>query len=174
MKKILIFVILILVSCKSYSQTSSNLLDGETITNDLLFDGKCIGDIDATGGDNSNMVNLFGSSLTREDLSTETGNLVIYSKNGIKFVFKENGDTESVFSLTSIEVYDATPVVKLQNKLISVNNSIDVLPNTLKSTYNDEHYILYTVENVDVSLMINYNYSTKKITSIVYNNQLDY
>jgi len=144
-------------------------------TTELLFNEKCIEDIDSTNGDELKMKDIFGNTLTRSTQITETGTRVVYLGNGIKFIFKENDDTSSILSLKSIEVSNSFPVVKLQSKLISVNNSINTLVNVQKSKYQSENYILYKVNSsVDMTLIINYNISTNKIISINYSNQLDY
>lgn len=166
---------MVTLSNNFYAQINKNLLEENIFTTELLFNEKCIEDIDSTNGDELKMKGLFGNTLTRSTQTTETGTQVTYLGNGIKFIFKENNDTSSILSLTSIEISNNLPVVKLQGKVISVGNSINILVNTQKSKYQSENYILYKVNSsVDLALIINYNISTNKITSINYSNQLDY
>lgn len=175
MKKYIILIILGVLSNKFYAQVNVNLLEENIFATEILFNEKCIEDIDGTYGEELKMKGLFGNTLTKSTEITETGTQVVYLGNGIKFIFKENNDTSSILSLKSIEVSNSSPLVKLQSKLISVNNLIDTLVGVQKSKYQSENYILYKVNSsVDMTLIINYNISTNKIISINYSNQLDY
>lgn len=175
MKKYIVLIFLVTISSKFYAQININLLEENIFATEILFNEKCIEDIDGTNGDELKMKGLFGNTLTRSSQITKTGTQVVYLGNGIKFIFKENNNTSSILYLSSIEISNSFPVVKLQSKLISVNNSINTLENIQKSKYRDENYILYRVNApVDMVLLIYYNISTNKITSISYSNQLDY
>ncbi|MDO5968370.1 hypothetical protein Q4Q35_00985 [Flavivirga aquimarina] len=172
MKYIISFIV-VLFSANLYSQINENLLSESIITTELLFNGKCIQDIDQTNGENIKMQNLFGNGLTTQSQITETGTQLTYYGDGIEFTFLKNDDTGSVFLLRSVTVNSNTPIVKLQTNVISVNNSINVLGNVANSSYNNEHYILYKSSTpIDITLIINYNNSTNKISSIEFNNQL--
>lgn len=175
MKKYIILIIFATFSNRFFAQTNINLLEENIFTTQLLFNNKCIEDIDSTNGDYFKMKGLFGNTLTKKTEITETGTQIVYQENGIKFVFMENNDTNSIFSLKSIDINNNFPSVKLQNKSISVNSSINIINNAKKSKYKNENYILYKVDSsVDMTLIINYNISTNKIISINYSNQLDY
>ena len=174
-KYIILLIVLVTLSNRFYAQVNVNLLEENIFATELLFNEKCIEDIDATNGDQLKMEEIFGNTLTRSEQITETGTQVVYIGSGIKFIFKKNEDTSSILSLRAIEVSNSSPVVKLQNKLISVGNSVNILASAQKSKYQSKNYILYKVDSyVDMALIVNYNASTSTIVSINYSNQLDY
>ncbi|AUC15978.1 hypothetical protein BTO06_12800 [Tenacibaculum sp. SZ-18] len=173
MKNKIIFTLLLITQI-GFGQIKTNYLEENILTNQLLIQGKTIEDIEATSGDNSKMISLFGNGLIRTIESSLEGFILIYQTDGLKFVFAKSNDTDSIFYLNYIKVISSEIDIQFKGKNVSVDKSIDILADSSKSYYENEYFINYKIDSpINMGLLINYNKTSNNILSIEFSQELD-
>ncbi len=166
------YLIIFLLTAASYAQSDRNAL-GETAFEAIEINGQTIGQIKATNGQKSQMLNLYGPALDYK--AYNSGKSIEYMYSDFTLAFSSYISSSTTPILGSFEITGPSTTITIGNIEFSVGDNISVL-STLNLVENSggnyvpgiEEYLIAPCEKCNHFIYITFNTSSQLITEIGY------
>ncbi len=168
MKHLIIF----LLTVTAFAQVDVNDI-GETAFEAIEINGQTIGQIKATNGQKSQMLNLYGPALDYK--AYNSGRSIKYTYTDLSLAFSAWGTASATPELGSFEITGPSTTITIGNIEFSVGDNISVL-STLNLVENSggnyvpgiEEYLIAPCEKCNHFIYITFNTSSQLITEVGY------